>query len=595
MDSASENNPLLEQQPPVPTPVPEAPPQPPKPHHAGQSGISQVRDTLETVLLALILAFSFRTFCVEAFVIPTGSMAPTLDGAHFRVIDPKSGYQFDIDANVNFQWIPGEQFVVLKDGELNDPYAIASPDYIICPNDFYPIPAGQLPDPVVSRTYYPQDGSSQECYFPYAYNGDRVLVLKYLYWLNPPQRWDVVVFREPMMGQINFIKRLVGLPGETLEIVGGNVFINGKIARKPVDVEMATLQNVYNNDFYPTDAGQVRADGSVWNSPWTGVDDASFSGHWSTDSSTIRYNTTIGPEKGRLSFTNTDYLHNDTAYNQEPNPAPFIVTSLGRQNPYDREFVGDLCLHTVVNLLGQRNFAMNTSSLSSQVVAITLGQAANCFQVRLNGNGTVSLYRLNTDTQAFEPVPQKVILLDKTVQPLNLTQPIGITMSNIDREVRFWVNNDLVLDYQMPWTVDDAKAYVQNLQGNPDSQVPLIYLDVSDDCTLQHLMLFRDIYYTQTNIVGSSQPGTGTSNNPIILGPGQYFMLGDNTNLSDDSRAWNQVEPVLQSDLNLPMGVVPQRYVIGRAFMVYWPAGFRPAPGVNWPIVPDVGRMRLIR
>ncbi|HMD53671.1 MAG TPA: hypothetical protein VKJ65_03870, partial [Phycisphaerae bacterium] len=88
MESASEESPPVNQPVSVPAPdqpqsVQDVPPQPPeasKPHHSGHGTVSQVRDTLETVLLALILAFSFRTFCVEAMVIPTGSLAPTLDG-----------------------------------------------------------------------------------------------------------------------------------------------------------------------------------------------------------------------------------------------------------------------------------------------------------------------------------------------------------------------------------------------------------------------------------------------------------------------------------------------------------------------------------
>ena len=122
-------------------------------------------------------------------------------------------------------------------------------------------------------------------------------------------------------------------------------------------------------------------------------------------------------------------------------------------------------------------------------------------------------------------------------------------------------------------------------------------------CSLRHLILMRDIYYTQMRIhfsqtssidPGGVAPGTGTIGNPITLKKGQYFVLGDNSNYSDDSRAWNRVEPMWRK-LHLPLGVVPQRYMIGRAFMVYWPAGYRPFHFLNWPIIPNVGKMRFIR
>src|SRR5688572_10989508 len=59
-------------------------------HHEGT-----FRDTIESILIAFILAFIFRAFVVEAFVIPTGSMAPTLLGAHARVTCADCGYQFE--------------------------------------------------------------------------------------------------------------------------------------------------------------------------------------------------------------------------------------------------------------------------------------------------------------------------------------------------------------------------------------------------------------------------------------------------------------------------------------------------------------------
>src|ERR1700733_14132653 len=52
-----------------------------------------IKETIESILVAFILAFIFRGFVVEAFVIPTGSMAPTLMGAHSRFICDDCGYQ----------------------------------------------------------------------------------------------------------------------------------------------------------------------------------------------------------------------------------------------------------------------------------------------------------------------------------------------------------------------------------------------------------------------------------------------------------------------------------------------------------------------
>ena len=58
------------------------------------TSLAGIIDTIEAIIIALILALTFRAFIVEAFVIPTGSMAPTLLGAHINVICPKCGYVF---------------------------------------------------------------------------------------------------------------------------------------------------------------------------------------------------------------------------------------------------------------------------------------------------------------------------------------------------------------------------------------------------------------------------------------------------------------------------------------------------------------------
>src|SRR3954469_14995994 len=56
-----------------------------------------IKETVEQILVAFILAFIFRAFVVEAFVIPTGSMAPTLMGAHMRFHCDDCGYDWDVN------------------------------------------------------------------------------------------------------------------------------------------------------------------------------------------------------------------------------------------------------------------------------------------------------------------------------------------------------------------------------------------------------------------------------------------------------------------------------------------------------------------
>src|SRR5271165_6919183 len=58
-----------------------------------------IRETVESVVIAFVLAFLFRTFEAEAFVIPTGSMAPTLMGKHKDLECPMCHYRYPVSAS----------------------------------------------------------------------------------------------------------------------------------------------------------------------------------------------------------------------------------------------------------------------------------------------------------------------------------------------------------------------------------------------------------------------------------------------------------------------------------------------------------------
>ena len=67
--------------------------------------------------------------------------------------------------------------------------------------------------------------------------GDQLLAAKVPLLLGEPKRWSIVVFRYPLYRPTNYIKRLVGLSGEHLEIRDGDIYVNGKVVSKPDDVQ----------------------------------------------------------------------------------------------------------------------------------------------------------------------------------------------------------------------------------------------------------------------------------------------------------------------------------------------------------------------
>ena len=84
--------------------------------------------------------------------------------------------------------------------------------------------------------------------------GDRLFVSKYTYgysrhslpfspkiynnrfWLTKPKRGDVIVFKTPADNRTDYVKRLIGLPGDNIQIIQGYLFLNGKkISRKKIN------------------------------------------------------------------------------------------------------------------------------------------------------------------------------------------------------------------------------------------------------------------------------------------------------------------------------------------------------------------------
>ena len=81
----------------------------------------------------------------------------------------------------------------------------------------------------VARTYYIPSGSM----IPTLGIGDVLLVNKFEYRFRKPAEGDIVVFPPPIPTQDDFIKRVIGRPGDTLQILDGHVIVNGKTLHEP--------------------------------------------------------------------------------------------------------------------------------------------------------------------------------------------------------------------------------------------------------------------------------------------------------------------------------------------------------------------------
>lgn len=180
------------------------------------------RETVESIVVAIILALLFRSFVAEAFVIPTGSMAPALMGAHKDLECLECGQPYQAGASVE------------TDSGRHVNTVVAT----FCPNC-----RNLNPLDLVNK---PNDAS---------FAGDRILVSKFAYALSDPKRWDVIVFKFPGNPKQNYIKRLVGLPSETLRIRHGDVFAKAEgadafsILRKDHEKLLAMSHTVHDTQY----------------------------------------------------------------------------------------------------------------------------------------------------------------------------------------------------------------------------------------------------------------------------------------------------------------------------------------------------------
>jgi len=97
-------------------------------------------------------------------------------------------------------------------------------------------------------------------------SGDRILVNKFVYRLGKPARDNVVVFLAPpaaMAGNPEFIKRLIGLPGDKLESVGGKVIVNGTAYYHAEIREKLALDGDFGPDAQSAPDGDLQADHHV--------------------------------------------------------------------------------------------------------------------------------------------------------------------------------------------------------------------------------------------------------------------------------------------------------------------------------------------
>lgn len=560
---------------------PEPAPEPARPRTADPGTDETVKETIESIVIAFILAFVFRAFIVEPFIIPTGSMAPTLLGAHLQHHCPSCGYRFDTGVDPE------------TDPEGS---ALPEPRLFNCPMCNYGVTAK-----IGTRVR----------------SGDRILVDKFSYHLTDPARWDVIVFKAPEGSPIggepaprtNFIKRLIGLPGERVALLDGNVYVapagtnDFVIARKTdpqtnrhwQSIQRAVWQPVYHSEYVPIQSGSADGPGRdkrhVWRVPWQ-----QESGEWELGSQrNPRRVYRFAGGKGVIRFESQGGVGTISHDKQNARyPYNYNRSSGSLNDPHPIEDIRLACAATI----GEGNARISLST-TARLDRPDLG--IETLTATIDSAGSVKLTATSDDATTRE------LGYEQQITPLEPGIATDIELWLVDDEASVWINRERVLVQRFELS---AKQIAERPEQAMTPEIR-IAIDSDNEVELRRVELDRDIYYfaNRYRYAGFSRGEARRIDGKIRVGPNpldlrksapdhdaELFVLGDNQPASKDGRDWTDVDGwvrVRYFDGEERPGVVPRSLLVGRAFMVYYPAPHGVSPRAKG-VFPDFGRMRFV-
>jgi signal peptidase I len=502
------------------------------------------RETVESVVVAFVLAFLFRTFEAEAFVIPTGSMAPTLYGQHRDVYCEKCGTRFAVGATVG---TTGDSEI--HGGEVDPNYRT---HFAVCPN---------------AGCRYPNDVLAAEIFA-----GDRILVNKFPYDFGTPERWDVGVFKFPEEAKTNYIKRIVGLPGEEVRIDRGDIYVrkpdggDGKfrIARKTPDKQRQLQMLVHDND---RPARALLAAG--FPESWAAEEE----GEWSIDAEARAFR--VDPKVGDAARTQwlryRHYVPSAMEWNRVLSGKPLVsrpqrqfisdfyaynakvshreamdaVTrgELPSDQPERSNWVGDLTLNGTVDVLAAEG-----------EIVLELSEGSERFRCAIDlktGQGTFArlLERDEDDLNAE-------VLGESFDTGIDKEGEYDFSFANVDDRLCLWIDGRLIKTLEFE---EGSRFELENPRpSNPTDwdYEPAGIGARGAQVRVSHLLLQRDVYYEDGT---PGQASTFQLADSADDQEDEFLALGDNSPRSKDSRLWS-------------MGPgVPRKLLVGKAFFIYWP------------------------
>jgi len=196
-----------------------------------------LRENIEVLVVAIAVAMAFRTYFLQPFKIPTGSMQPTLYGIQVRPdVAPTLMDRFPLKLA---KWlITGDWYVEVRakaSGIVGEGTRRRDTGDVVVEiaGKLHTVPA--VDGLRVGQGMYVTQG--QVLWAGIRTAGDHLLVNRIAWNFRRPSRGDIIVFNtDGILGLVqntHYIKRLAGLPGETLAIQPPNLIINGVKVTEP--------------------------------------------------------------------------------------------------------------------------------------------------------------------------------------------------------------------------------------------------------------------------------------------------------------------------------------------------------------------------
>jgi len=579
------------------------------------------RETIESIVVAFTLALLFRAFEAEAFVIPTGSMAPALMGRHKDLACESCGRDYRVgcsaeedDQSQSFREQLAQKTEELEQarGILNDPRTPAAAreqarrrvESLESPHGQLAQIRSRLEGKLVAASRCPNcghvmdliagtpRGAEYDPRYP-SFNGDRILVSKFAYDFAAPQRFDVVVFRYPEDAKTNYIKRLIGLPGETVSIAGGDIWTSRDggepvIARKPAAKLRALLQCVHDSRYESAELSKAG-----WPRRWTDWGGPGAGAAWTSDDGGRSY-AVDSSAQGKASLRYRHFMPSPGDWDaidggvtvEEGDAAPQLIDDF---QPYNAmatrsHWVGDLAVEARLD---------NRGDGGSVTLDLVEGGRRHAARIDL-ASGTVEI----SSPMLEGPAP-------RATTNVRGRGAWTLLFANIDDELTLLVNGRAVaFDRPTSWATPIGAASVARPvkdQPQPGSDAPLdlapVGLSVDGaNVRVADLRVLRDIYYIGAHDISAVGGMIEKPRLDFPLEADQFFVLGDNSAASKDSRLWLEGHHV---DRNL---------LVGKALTIFWPHAWYPKWAIpirfrlrgspvelRLPSWPNFGRMGSVR